>query len=235
MALVRYGGGIVQMSGSIAGNTYARNRSGNYVRARTIPVNPNTQRQDVIRSAIAFLSDRWAATLTAPQRTAWNLYGDSVNMKNRLGETVKHSGYNHYIRSNAIRRQIGQALLDAGPVIFELPAQDPSFGLTAQEDTQLCYFTYDETMDWSTEDGSFLFLFEGKPQNAQRNFFKGPWRVTGAESGIDPGGQSGAISRPTLWGIAEGQHQWGYGRISRADGRLSEKFEADCFVAADGI
>ncbi|GAI58374.1 unnamed protein product, partial [marine sediment metagenome] len=39
MALVKYGGGITQMSGSIAGNTFARNRYGNYVRSRTKPIN----------------------------------------------------------------------------------------------------------------------------------------------------------------------------------------------------
>ncbi|GAH13494.1 unnamed protein product, partial [marine sediment metagenome] len=50
MSLVKYGGGIVQMSGSIAGNTFARNRYGNYVRARTKPINPNSDRQVVVRA-----------------------------------------------------------------------------------------------------------------------------------------------------------------------------------------
>ncbi|GAH50296.1 unnamed protein product, partial [marine sediment metagenome] len=45
MALVKLGGGIVQISGSIAGNTFARNRFGNYMRSRTKPVNPNSTRQ----------------------------------------------------------------------------------------------------------------------------------------------------------------------------------------------
>lgn len=235
MALVKFGAGIVGMSGSIAGTTFARNRFGSYARARTKPVNPRSAQQVAIRAAIAFLADRWAATLDDAQRQAWNLYGNSVNMLNKIGEVVNLTGYNHYIRSNSIRKQIGQALIDDGPVIFELPAQDPTFALTAQEDTQMLYFTYDNAMDWAVENGSFLLLFQGAPQNAQRNFFDGPWRVTGAESGIDPGGPGGAIARPSLFGIAEGQRQWSYARISRADGRLSEKFRADCFVIAAAV
>ena len=31
MALIKYGGGIVHASGSLAGNTFARNKYGNYM------------------------------------------------------------------------------------------------------------------------------------------------------------------------------------------------------------
>jgi len=106
MALVKFGGGVVQMSGSIAGDTFARNRYGNYCRARTKPTNPNTSRQQDVRASLAFLTDRWSNTLTALQRAAWNLYGDSVAMTNRLGETTKLTGFNHYIRSNIERKRI---------------------------------------------------------------------------------------------------------------------------------
>jgi len=111
MALVKYGGGIIQMSGSIAGNTYARNRYGNYARARTKPVNPNSAQQQVIRGAMQELTTRWAQTLTALQRAAWNLYGTNVAMLNKLGETIKLSGFNHYLRSNIPRVQIGTGMV----------------------------------------------------------------------------------------------------------------------------
>jgi len=91
MALIKFGGGVVQMSGSIAGNTYARNRYGNYVRARTKPVNPKTDRQSVIRTAMQLLTTRWAQTLTAAQRTAWNLYASNVNMTNFTGDGHSHT------------------------------------------------------------------------------------------------------------------------------------------------
>lgn len=235
MALIKFGAGIIQMLGSIAGTTFARNRSGNYARARTTPTNPNTARQDAVRSAVAFLSDRWAQTLTHAQRVAWNLYGDSVNMKNRLGETIHLSGYNHYIRSNTIAKLIPYPLIDAGPTVFELPAQDPTLSVLAVEATQILTIGYDDTMDWATEDTAYIFFFQGKPQNAQRNFFDGPWRLIGSVGGIDPGGPVEPHASAAAFAIAEGQRQWVYSRIMRADGRLSEPFRADCFVTANGV
>lgn len=234
MASIKYGGGIVQMSGSIAGNTFARNRSGNYVRARTKPVNPKTDLQSLVRTALANLTDRWARILDAPQRLAWNDYAAGVSMKNRLGEAINLTGFNHYIRSNAIRAAHAKAVIDDGPVIFELPATDPKFRITATEDPQQISLAFDDTMDWAKENDAYIFGFGGRPQNAQRNFFGGPWRYAFAEKGdsVDP------TSSPQLSGspfhISEGQHLWYYLRISMADGRLSEPFSDDTFVAANG-
>lgn len=232
MALVKYGGGIIQMSGSIAGNTFARNRYGNYARARTKPVNPNTDLQDQYRSAVADLATRWSQTVTAAQRAAWNLYADNVNMLNRLGETIHLSGFNHYIRSNTMLARIGLAIVDPGPVIFEIPAQDPAFAITASEATQQITVTFDDTMDWDNETGGYLYLFQGQPQNPQRNFFAGPWRNYGMVSGV-----TGApVASPQVGGvqfaIAEGQRQWVYARIQRADGRISQPFRDSTFCAA---
>lgn len=232
MALVKYGGGIIQMSGSIAGDTFARNRYGNYVRARTKPTNPNTARQVAIRTAIAFLTDRWSHTLDADQRAAWNLYGDNVNMTNRLGEVIHLTGFNHYIRSNSPLKAIGQTIFDDGPVVFEIPASDPTFAITASEATQIITYTWDQLLDWAGEDGSMILVYEGQPQNAQRNFFAGPWRFLGRTKGVDPGPAVPPGNQPTKFGIAELQHLWAYARISRADGRLSNKFRADTFCAA---
>jgi len=235
MALVLYGGGVLQMSGSIAGNTYARNRYGNYVRARTKPINPQSARQETIRAIIAALADRWARILEPAQRTAWNLYGNSLNMKNRLGEDIHLSGYNHYIRSNSILLQIGQPEVDDGPVIFEVPDHDPTFAIAASETTQVISYTFDADRAWATELGGFLVKYQGQPQNAQRNFFDGPWRYHGVIAGdVAPPSSPDEESDPPF-AIAEGQAQWCYARILRADGRLSEKFRAGPTLVANGV
>lgn len=232
MALAKYGGGVIQLSGSIGGNTFARNSTSNYVRARTKPINPNTARQQTVRGAIAFLCAMWSDTLTAVQRTAWGLYAANVAMKNKLGETIHLSGFNHFIRSNLIAKMVPYPLISAGPVIFELPAKDPTLAVTASEATQILTCAYDDTMAWATEDAAYIFFFQGQPQNAQRNFFDGPWRLIGSVAGIDPGGPVEPHAAAAAFAIAEGQHQWIYARIMRADGRLSEIFRADTFCAA---
>ena len=135
MALVKFGGCVIQMSGSIAGNTFARNRYGNYVRARTKPVNPNSALQQQVRNAMADLTTRWSSVLTAVQRTAWNLYASNTPMTNRLGETVNLTGFNHYIRSNSLLLRCALSLVGAGPSTFELPAQDGLFAISISEAT----------------------------------------------------------------------------------------------------
>lgn len=231
-ALVKYGAGIVQMSGSIAGNTYARNRYGNYVRARTKPVNPNTLRQQQVRAALTVLTERWADTLTAGQRTAWNLYASNVSMTNKLGESIKLSGFNHYLRSNTIHARLGQTIIDDGPVIFELPETDPTLSITASEATQQISVNFDAGLPWSTEDTAVMQFFMGQPQNAQRNFFAGPWRYMGGVAGIDPGGAASPELETVVFAIAEGQHIWMYARIIRADHRISTKMAVDVLVVA---
>jgi len=232
MSLVKYGAGIVQMSGSIAGNTFARNRYGNYVRSRTKPVNPNSSLQQVARAAIAFLTDRWSNTLTAVQRAAWNQYAGNVAMKNRLGETVYMTGFNHYIRSNAILIQNSIAPVDAGPTVFELPEQDPQFAITASEATQVVSAAYDNTLDWADETGAYLFVYQGTSQNKQRNFFGGPWRYMDKEAGVTGTPPTSPIAGAAVFPFVEEQRLWAYARIARADGRLSNAFTADCFCAA---
>lgn len=229
MALVKFGGGVIQMTGSIAGDTFARNRFGNYVRARTKPTNPKTDRQNDVRAAVAELSDRWAHTLTPDQRTSWNTYADRVNMLNRLSEVVHLSGYNHFIRSNACMARGGLTIADDGPTIFDLPAHDPGYAIEIISNYTQVRTTFDNTMDWAKEAGAFMFLSHGAPQNGQRNFFAGPWRIIGVVAGCaDPLPESPAIHM-LGWPSAVGQHNWCFARIRHVDGRLSTPFRADCF------
>jgi len=232
MALVKFGAGIVQMSGSIGGTTFARNRFGNYSRAKTKPVNPQTSAQVLVRATLATLTTRWSETLTAAQRTAWNLYGASLAMLNKLGETVYLTGFNHYIRSNSMLLRAGFTIVDAGPTDFELPSQDGTFAITASAATQVISAVYDDTQPWCDLDEAYMHLFVGRPQNPQRNFFNGPWTIAAAIEGdsASPPTSPEAIASPVVF--VEGQRIWVYARIQLPDGRLSQPFRADTFCAA---
>lgn len=225
MALVKYGGGIVQMSGSMAGNTFARNRYGNYVRARTKPVNPNSAGQVSIRNTLSALVEAWNETLSDAERAAWRLYASNVAMTNKLGETINLSGFNHYVRSNSIRLFAGPATrIDAGPTTFSLPEVDPVFNVACQNDNTID-ITYDDTMDWADEPTGQIMVFMGVPQSPGRNFFAGPYKYAWRAVGVDnagPTSPSEGNSPPFV--ITPGQLVWFYARISRADGRLTTKF-----------
>lgn len=232
MALVKFGVGIVQASGSIAGTVFARNRSGNYMRARTVPVNPNTSLQQRARAAMAFLVEYWAETLTNVERIAWNLYASNVAMLNKLGETIHNTGFNHFIRSNSFLAQFGLDIIEPGPVNFTLADQDPTIVITASEATQQITVAFDDGMAWPAEDDAYLTALIGQPQNAQRNFFGGPWKGVRFLSGDVGAPLASPLPLNTLFAFAEGQRLWVQFRIYRADGRISSPFEANCVVAA---
>lgn len=230
--LIKPGPIVAAMSGSIGGIVASRNRGGAYFRNRTIPINPNTDRQSQVRDALAFLADQWAATLNAGQRIAWDLYATNVEMTNRLGEATHYSGYNHYIRSNLTRKVGGLGLVQDGPVDFTIPAHDPAFSITASEGTQEISYAYDAGMDWADENGAWLALFQGLPQNPQINFFGGPYRGHSFVEGINGAPPASPKVAAVAYAIAEGQHLWSYARIIRADGRISEPFYDSTFCAA---
>lgn len=231
MALLKYGGGIVAMSGSIAGNTFARNRYGNYSRSRTKPVNAKSSGQVLIRSIMSYLAEAWHEQLSAAQRTAWATYANAISMNNRLGEAIKLSGFNHFIRSNAMSMFIGNAMIKPGPTTLSLPAKDPTFAITAAASTQLISVTFDNTLPWAEQPNALLGLFMGRPQLVTRNFFNGPWRLTGYKAGSTPLPAS-PFTKTAIFTLTAGQRIWVYARITEQDGRTTERFVDDVVVSA---
>ncbi len=232
MALIKFGGGIVQASGSIAGTTHARNRFGNYIRARTKPVNPRSTSQTLVRNAMAYLADRWHSALTSAERAAWDLYAANVPMKNRLGDTINLTGFNHFIRSNSTRIRCGAAVVDAGPTVFSLPEKDPTIVDTITFSGQEHSLAFDIEPDWLDEDTGFLTLSMGIPQLATRNFFNGPWRWNFKIDGDSVTPPTSPQTNAVIFTVATDQKVWITCRIGRADGRLSEPFRAETIVTA---
>jgi len=232
MALVKFGGGIIEMRGAIAGTVFSRNKGGNYARSKTTPINPNTGLQQSVRAVMASLTDRWSQVLTANQRTAWGLYAASVTVLNRLGESVNISGFNHFIRSNATLLRCGLTVVDDGPTTFEIPAQDPTLSIVCDEAGQEIEVTYDYAMGWNIIDDGHMFVYMGSPQNPQINFFAGPWRYADKVDGATAVPPAAPAVMAAPFAMAEGQKIWCYARIVMPDGRLSEKFRAETFCTA---
>lgn len=228
MALIKYGGGIVGMSGSIAGQTHARNRFGNYMRSRTKPVNPNSDRQVASRARMMQLAEQWRESpMTDAKRAAWQTYAESVNWTNKLGESVTLTGFNMFMRSNAVRLVCGETFVEDGPVDLGLPGADPLFAIAASAANGIT-ITYDDGLDFNDEDEAHLLMDTGQPQNPTRNFFNGPWRhdfnIDGSV-GVPPSSPFGPYASNS-WTLVEGQRIWARGAIIRADGRVSSKFYA---------
>lgn len=235
MALVKYGGGVTQMSGSIGGQTYARNRYGNYVRARTKPVNPNTAAQTRIRDIMAYLTEVWATIITPQQRADWGVYASNVAMKNKLGETINLSGFNHYIRSNSTRLFFYRFVVNVAPVEFTLPEKDGTLTIDVDDTPQLITVAFKDALPWDNENGGKMFMRMGIPQNGQRNFYAGPWRLQYMFDGTAGGGVASPKTMTPVYTVAAGQRVWCIFRISRADGRLSEPWQVSAIVHSQSV
>lgn len=222
-------------SGSVDGMTASRNRFGRYLRARAVPVNPNTGFQVQARAAFTTLVTRWIETLTAAQREAWRDYASNVPVLDALGDPINITGQNWYIACNVPRLQATEKLgafvtlplVDTAPAIYDRGTfTTPSF---VADDTTGLDLTFDDTDAWANEDDSALLMYQGQMQNLTRDFYNGPWRLIGAVLGD-------ATTPPTIpfaipnndinqrgYPIVPSMKNWLAVAVTRADGRLSTR------------
>lgn len=229
MALIVLPGGE-QRSGSIGGQVWSHNRSGAYIRARSIPVNPNTDRQVEVRNAVRSIAIAWDNVLTEAQRDAWDVYAANVVWQNKLGQDVKLTGLNHYIRSNTPRVMNTIPRVDVAPVIFNLATAELELAASGSEATQDLTITGDGAAAWVGEADAWQFFSMGLPQNGGINFFGGPWRQLTAVPGAGPPPFPVVIAG--AFPFAEGQRLWVRSRIARGDGRLSEFAQVNFLAGA---
>lgn len=94
------------LRGSIAANTFSRNKGGQYTKQKASPTNKNSTRQQAMRAALAQLSAAWA-DLEPGQRSSWNGWADSHPRTDSLGQEYTLTGHQAFTGLNA-------RLLDAG-------------------------------------------------------------------------------------------------------------------------
>lgn len=91
-ALIKMGAFVTDISGKIGGTIFSRGRGGAYAKNKVIPLNPQTQAQQLVRQGFGALSAVWRGLLEI-QRKAWDAATDDYPYQNRLGETKFLSGF----------------------------------------------------------------------------------------------------------------------------------------------
>lgn len=212
--LIRTGMGG-QLSGSVGGVVASHNKGGQYLRNRSIPVNPNSTRQQAARSAFAAYADLWK-NLTAGQRSAWDSYASQTPITNRLGEQIHISGFNHYVRTNSFRAAAGAAPLSAAPTTPGLSSLGTITSITPTDGAGIVLVTVG-----ATALGPAICRY-GPPLSPGVSFFKGPFSLFGgAASLMATGGsfsQSSSVYGPLVEAAMIGVSIQG----SDATGRLSD-------------
>lgn len=213
---------ITIASGSLGGITASHNRGGNYLRARVIPTDPNTDPQTFIRQIFGDLANVWVNLLTQAQRQAWQTYATNVPLTGPLGDAITVSGINMYIRSNTPRVQAGLPRVDDGPTVFDLG--EFSFGLMAGDATaDTTPLTFNNGDAWANEDDSALLLYTSRQQNESINFFRGPYQFAATVLGDSITPPTSPAASPYKFGdLVAGNRVFGRLNVTRVDGRLSQ-------------
>ena len=232
MALILTGGGVLAISGKLAGQVFSRNRSGPYIRSIGVPVNPNTQRQNTMRAIISLLATAWSVDLTQLQRDSWEVSADSIVVTNRLGAVIKLTGFNHYIRSNSFILQNGGIRVDDGPTNLTLAGQDPTMLGTIDDANQLVSVAFDDSLGWVDQDEGHMGIYMSIPQSPGTTFIGGPWRLAGTIDGDSTTPPTSPETFAVPFPVAENQLVAVRARIVEEDGRLSDLFQSDSFVTA---
>ena len=211
---------LTTMSGSLGGITAARNKGGQYLRARVVPVDPGTPAQTTLRTVFSGLAIAWQTLLSAAQREAWDTYAENVTVVNRIGETVNLTGLQMYIRSNVPRVQAGFARVDDGPVSFNL-GEFTDISIAIVGGGALVSVTFEDTDAWVNEDDAALLVLTSREKAPTINFFKGPYRLAGSVDGSSTVPPTSPQDLTSDFTYTTGNKGFAQVRVTRADGRLS--------------
>jgi len=83
-------------------------------RVFTVPTNPRSARQLVIRGLITAASRAWAA-LTDNQRTGWDDYANGLSRTNVFGQDIKATGFNEYCALYMLASDVGESPVSDAP------------------------------------------------------------------------------------------------------------------------
>src|SRR6266487_1522274 len=104
-------------SGSEGGTTASRNRYGQYLRRRAVPVQPRTPAQLNQRARMTTNAAAWR-TITDAQRAGWSDLGSQISRSDSLGQTYTLNGFGAYTSVNNNLLDAGDAALTDAPAII---------------------------------------------------------------------------------------------------------------------
>jgi len=210
---------VATAAGSVGGCTFSRNRFGQYVRRRAMPVNPGSAFQNVMTAALASLVAAWK-TLTTVQRDNWTNYALNTPRLDSSGNTIILTGQMMYVSCNSARMQIGVATINTAPTIFGDAVLTPPAAVTLLAATDVASISFVGSDLWAANVGGYLNVFISRPQSPTTNFFKGPYRFAGKINGAaTPPTSPQPITSPFDYTV--GQRGFIQYRALNPDGRIS--------------
>jgi hypothetical protein len=165
LALVKFGNGIAEIRGSIAGNTYTRNSYGSVIRQKVTPVNPNTAAQSATRSGFGTVSGLWRL-LTASDQAAFNAVAPDYTRTNIFGDNVPLTGQSLFMKLSNQLTNLGLAITNAA--IPPLTVSSPSFSAVEIDKSSNTIVVADLSATSATE---VIGIYATSPQSGGKTFF----------------------------------------------------------------
>jgi len=213
---------FAQVSGSTGGLTFGHNQGGLYTRTRSIPTNPNTPQQQVVRNILGSISQTWSNSLTNEQRESWTNYARNNPVRDKLGEPLVLTGQQMFLRANSIRRRLNLPSINDGPTqqglaALSAPTVTPDAGLTTLQ------ATFDNTDPWANESGGGLLITISRQKGPAINFFRGPFLAAGLVLGdpMTPPASPVSFTAQVPETYLSGNKVFSKSVAVRADGRIS--------------
>jgi len=227
MAKVKYGAIVGQVSGSIGASTHGHNRFGNYIRQRSIPVQPNTGLQLAQRAVLGTESAAWA-NLLAAQRKSWAVWSQNNPIVDVLGDKRILTGHMAFVMCNSRLKQIALPTFDTPPA-KATPTALTTLSLTATVSLQDCNLTFTPSPLWS---GGILWIRGCKTPTASINYVKNLFRFVEAAAPTNSPYNCTLVA-DVLGTLALGERiiLW-VSRMDSTTGLISPPREARCTVTA---
>jgi len=212
------------LSGSVAGITASRNRGGAYFRNRSIPVNPSTPAQQLVRGAFSAANALFLNALSEPQKGEWDDYAKNTPLVDSIGQDIEVTGRAMFNRTNVPRIQAGLNFIADGPSVFGVPALSPITIVPAGGGAATIQVAFDDADSWANADDGALFIYCSRPVSINRLSWKGPFRFAGTVLGnsTTPPSSPTVITSPFTYD--SGQKVFVRARAMDGLGRLSSDF-----------
>jgi len=176
---IKFGAIVTDGRGKLGGHVLAKNRSGNYMRTKVTPVNPQTTFQQEQRSALGTLSSGWSG-LTDAQRAAWDGAVLSFQKTDIFGDLRSPTGKNLYTGLNRNLLNAGQSIISVPPSPETIPSITiASAGGGVGADTFTIVTTGDST-------GAFVQSWASPTLSNGTTFVKNRIRFVQSDAGASP-------------------------------------------------
>lgn len=205
---------FTSISGSLGGVVGSHNKGGQYLRARTVPVNPNTSGQQRARTDLTVAVAEYGTT-SEFIRQGWRNYAEQQAWTNSQGDAIQLSGQQAFVGVNSIQALLGNPFIVTPPPPNTRPGA-PQMTVVADNLTPSGEIAV--TWDNATGDaGDSLLVYVGRIVGPGVQFYKTPYKFIGTLAGDTVA----AENLPLDFLYAVGNRIPVRGRTVKADGSYS--------------